>query len=106
MDIVKERRTAALEMFYGLVIAVVLVLALIGLMESLFGASRSRCFRNRGACSEVCVTMDLRREERDDACWCGDDDHTIRVAPLSWEDGNGDQTGRVIPDTVEVKIAP
>jgi len=59
---------------------------------------------NTGACEETCTVMDLERVDRFDSCWCGDEDHTIRVSPYAWQNPDGTRTGRVIADTVEVQV--
>lgn len=100
MNNLAERHVVILDIARITVYAAVIMFALLGAVSAVTASSQTRIMRNRGACDEVCTTMRLKSEERDDACWCADADHSIRVAPFAWRDISGATPDRDAPDVI------
>lgn len=83
------------------VIAIGSMLAILGAISLATEGTRRRAIHNEAVCDETCAVMDLRNMQQVGACWCGDDDHSIRVSPFAWENPDGTRTGFVKPDFIE-----
>lgn len=98
-----NRVNFALDLLVSTVIGLTCVLAFIGAAVIVMQKDVVRGIHNAAVCDETCSVMDLRNMQQESSCWCGDDDHSIRVVPFAWENADGSRSGRVITDTVEVK---
>lgn len=101
MENLAERHVVILDIARITVYTAVIMFALLGMLAVITSSSQDRIMRNRGACDEVCTTMRLKSEERDDACWCADADHSIRVVPFAWRDSAGETHSQEATDIVK-----
>lgn len=103
MSITKSAVDIGLNVLVALAFIGVTFLAIFGLIFVTSNGQIIRDAKNTGACDETCTVMNLERVERTDSCWCGDEDHTIRVSPYAWTNPDGTRAGRQIPDTVTAR---
>jgi hypothetical protein len=97
-----DRIELATGLVQAIIIAAVAPLAILGAVSLVANHEYRRAVHNEAVCDETCAVMELRNMQQADACWCGDDDHSIRVSPFAWENSDGTRAGFVKPDFIEM----
>jgi len=90
-----DRANLVKRVFASVAIVSIITLSYVGAMYIINADQMRREIHNSATCDETCAVVDLHNMHQADSCWCGDDLHSDRVIPLTWEFKEGEPTPTV-----------